>query len=96
MNQSQLSKTELLEKGKELEIPKCKSKTKNELISIIQKKETSIENVEIESNIDNMSVFTADVEFDDVKSLKSCFTKQNYEICPPKILYDEFKEYISL
>ncbi len=46
MNLSQLSKIELLEKCKELEISKYKSKTKNELISIIQNKETSMENVQ--------------------------------------------------
>ena len=45
MNLSQLSKTELLEKCKELEISKYKSKTKNEFISIIQNKETSMESV---------------------------------------------------
>ena len=50
MNLSQLSKIELLEKCKELEISKYKSKTKNELISIIQNKETSMESVEEKKN----------------------------------------------
>ena len=50
MNLSQLSKIELLEKCKELEISKYKSKTKNELISIIQNKEISMENVQEKKN----------------------------------------------